>query len=655
MVSYSDGMPSKNPGMLKLSRFVSVTFQDGFRGFAVPDIQRDFQWNYLQVRSLAASVIAGNPIGSILLAESITVPDGARVVARRLDGGSKLAPGARYVLDGQQRLLSLFAVFRPILQKKHDGTDSEEARIYAWVERQEALQGLWYLDFRKYVRAVVAKCSRGPSPEHVREVTSNAQLIEDCLAREASLGLSRENSKWLLNGPASNDNWPANNRAKRPTGTNIPLWLLLRATQREADGLGKWRDELKKKFRRQHAGHEEGVDAAFEQIFEPQRVADFQIPLAVVPPVSAARAALIFRRLNSQGSALDGTDLVLSQLSMHDLTLRRKIRKFREDLRHAARGTLLGPMRGLREADVLETCFSIRQVVTGMDQSAPWPRRMETRLAIAASAQGAKELHEAFSRLAHHDQEPLKAAAEILRACGVLDRSHWPVTNVCIAILVCTSLHSVPRSSMEWGNLKTKLVRWWWAQGLQCAGSRESPSVQKLVLDLGGRLRDDRWDDVIVASRFSECEPPIDLKAPRRGPALGGGVLARLVECLLLRRLRHDFVRGDVPDLNEVELDLHHIFPIKWASDQGLGNVDVLANLALVAKVTNRDHIRAKGPKQFADELCKGGRSRDAFESILLEHGINPMFYLSEDYHAFLKDRVEWFDKALVNIANGKG
>lgn len=75
---------------------------------ALPDIQRPFVWSNAKVRDLFDSMYRGFPVGYFLFWENVT--GGA---TKQIGVGSKQHAIARLlIVDGQQRLTSLFAVFR---------------------------------------------------------------------------------------------------------------------------------------------------------------------------------------------------------------------------------------------------------------------------------------------------------------------------------------------------------------------------------------------------------------------------------------------------------------------------------------------------------------------------------------------------------------
>lgn len=87
---------------------VGVLINDIGRGrIALPDIQRPFVWKNVLVRDLFDSMYRGYPIGYLLLWEN-----GAAETQRAIGVSEKQDAPGLVIVDGQQRLTSLYAVFR---------------------------------------------------------------------------------------------------------------------------------------------------------------------------------------------------------------------------------------------------------------------------------------------------------------------------------------------------------------------------------------------------------------------------------------------------------------------------------------------------------------------------------------------------------------
>src|ERR1017187_4405537 len=88
---------------------------------ALPDLQRPFVWEDTKVRDLLDSLFLGFPVGTLVLWHTSSDKDARALAAER--------PGLRattLVIDGQQRLTSLYAVMRGV---EVVGKDGETRRI----------------------------------------------------------------------------------------------------------------------------------------------------------------------------------------------------------------------------------------------------------------------------------------------------------------------------------------------------------------------------------------------------------------------------------------------------------------------------------------------------------------------------------------------
>jgi uncharacterized protein with ParB-like and HNH nuclease domain len=75
----------------------------------LPDIQRPFVWKNVKVRDLFDSMYRGYPVGYLLFWET-----GVNSGARKIGADDKQLAPNRVIVDGQQRLTSLYAVIKGI-------------------------------------------------------------------------------------------------------------------------------------------------------------------------------------------------------------------------------------------------------------------------------------------------------------------------------------------------------------------------------------------------------------------------------------------------------------------------------------------------------------------------------------------------------------
>lgn len=93
----------------------------GLGEIGLPDIQRPFVWGTAKVRDLFDSMYRGYPVGHLLFWES-----GAEEGAKQIGVDAKQLVPKLLIVDGQQRLTSLYAVMR---QREVIGTDYSPHRI----------------------------------------------------------------------------------------------------------------------------------------------------------------------------------------------------------------------------------------------------------------------------------------------------------------------------------------------------------------------------------------------------------------------------------------------------------------------------------------------------------------------------------------------
>lgn len=92
--------------------------------YALPEFQRGYVWNRDQVKKLMMSLYRGYPIGGLLIWVTTTDPTITR-------GDGQLTPGVvNLILDGQQRITSLYGVIRGHAPKFFDGNANSFTGLY---------------------------------------------------------------------------------------------------------------------------------------------------------------------------------------------------------------------------------------------------------------------------------------------------------------------------------------------------------------------------------------------------------------------------------------------------------------------------------------------------------------------------------------------
>lgn len=98
--------------------------------YALPVFQRGYVWNRDQVRKLMYSLYRGYPIGELLVWNTATDPEMAR------SDGTLTAGNVNLILDGQQRVTSLYGIFRGKPPAFFEGNAAAFTNLYFNVETE---------------------------------------------------------------------------------------------------------------------------------------------------------------------------------------------------------------------------------------------------------------------------------------------------------------------------------------------------------------------------------------------------------------------------------------------------------------------------------------------------------------------------------------
>ena len=119
-------MPFESPDYL-----LSDLMKDVGNGLIqLPDFQREWKWDDYRIASLLASISVGHPVGVLMMLE--VGSDGLNFAAKPLAGAEEGASAVpeRLLLDGQQRMTSLFQVLAS--GRAVQTTDGRKKRLTRW-------------------------------------------------------------------------------------------------------------------------------------------------------------------------------------------------------------------------------------------------------------------------------------------------------------------------------------------------------------------------------------------------------------------------------------------------------------------------------------------------------------------------------------------
>lgn len=103
----------------------------------IPQFQRDFVWSIQKSAGLIDSIVKGYPIGTFIFWRTKERLRAVKNIGKQALPEPEKGEFVDYVLDGQQRLTSLFASLRGVLLKREGNREDDFSQIFIDLEAQE--------------------------------------------------------------------------------------------------------------------------------------------------------------------------------------------------------------------------------------------------------------------------------------------------------------------------------------------------------------------------------------------------------------------------------------------------------------------------------------------------------------------------------------
>lgn len=544
----------------------------------LPDFQRGWVWDDEHVRSLLASISLGYPIGAVMMLRG--GGESVRFKQRPLEGAPASAHGTaeRLILDGQQRLTSLFqslSLDRPVRTR-----DLRRREIERWC----------YIDMR---RALDAHADREeavvslPADRLVKHF--GRDVVEDYSSREREY----EAMIFPLAKVFDPDDWMVGFQE---------YW-----------GFDKEKIQFWNRFNRE-------VVKRFEQYHVPV------IELARDTPKEAV--CQVFEKVNTGGVTLTVFELLTATFAADDFGLRPDWLERRRRLRSQA------ILAGVANTDFLQavTLLATRQrrmsaLREGVEEErAPGvgcKRSDMLRLQLNDYRAWADPLMDGFTQ-----------AARFLHSQDLYDSRFLPYGSQLIplaAILTVLGRDWEPHQARE------KLARWYWCGvlGELYGGSTETRFARDL-LEVVAWIRDDGPEPGTVFD--AEFAPARLLTLRTRNSAAYKGVYSLLLREGARDWMTGE--QSTIQSYFDESIDIHHIFPQKWCLEHEIEpkRCDSIINKTPLTARTNRS-IGGRAPSEYLDRMTRDGVPQEVLDVYLRSHLIDPEGLWSNDFESSFEAR----------------
>ncbi|MCV3290217.1 DUF262 domain-containing protein [Aeromonas media] len=566
----------------------------------LPDFQRGWVWDDSHVRSLLVSVARSFPVGAVMLLDT-----GGEVrfqvrPIENVDFPSGIPEPEKLILDGQQRLTSLTQVLA--LSKPVKTFDEKGKRIdrYYYIDIRQALEAEQLED------AIIAV-------EQSRQLKTN-------FGRDVALDLSTpqlecEQLYFPCNQILNSDAWEESLQEYAPQHFGTYM-----------------------QFRKQ-------VLNAFRS---------YQLPVIALGKTTSKEAVcLVFEKVNTGGVPLSVFELITATFAADNFNLRddwygselRKVPGRRSRLLKEPLLKSIEPTDFLQAVSLLNS-YERRQA----DIAAGKVGKSAAAVSAKRSALLSLKLAE-YERWADTVEQGFKRAAQFLRKECFFTVRDLPYRTQIVPLAAVLAM--LEERWLE-PRIHDKLSQWFWCGvfGELYGGAVETRianDLEDVLAWIGGK---DEAPRTVYEAAF-QANRLLTLRTRQSAAYKGLSVLVQ-------REGARDFfwkARIQELDLEEIALDIHHIFPKAWCDAKGIKPAiyNSVINKTAISYKANR-MIGGKAPSSYLKSVQDHAQvqmGNDAMNAILESHFIAPQSMREDDFEQFFALRQQSL-LAIVAQAMGK-
>ena len=555
----------------------------------LPDFQRGWVWDDDHVRSLLASISLGYPIGTVMMLKA--GGEGLRFKQRPIEGAPTPAhqEADRLVLDGQQRLTSLFQSLRldrPVLTR-----DQRKRPIERW----------YYIDMK---RALSPTADR---EEAVVSLPADRQIKRfgrDVVADYSTPEREYEAMMFPLSKVFDWDEW--------------------------MEGFQEFWDFDKEKTRFWNTFNRRIV-RSFDQ---------YQVPVIELGRDTPKEAVCqVFEKVNTGGVTLTVFELLTATFAADDFQLRPDWEE-RERTIHAQ-----SILAGVSNTDFLQ---AVTLLATRERRHAALRMGVAENQAPGIGCKRADLLRlelDEYQRWADSLVKGFKNAARFLHSQHLYDAGFLPYGSQLIplaAILTVLGRDWEPHAATE------KLARWYWCGvfGELYGGGNETRFARDLPEVLSW-IRDDGPEPTTIYD--AEFAPARLLTLRTRNSAAYKGLYALLLRRGACDWMTGE--ESSVQSYFDESIDIHHIFPQKWCGEHGIepARCDSIVNKTPLTARTNRS-IGGRAPSEYLEQISAGDVPREKLDGYMRSHLIDPAHLWADDFDQFFEARQSTLLEAIRTV-----
>ena len=584
-------MPFESPDYLLSDLMKSV----GDGKIQLPDFQREWKWDDDRIASLLASISVGHPVGVLMMLEvgGSDVNFAAKPLAGA--GNGTIVGPERLLLDGQQRMTSLFQALAS--GRAVQTSDGRKKRLNRWY----------------YINIDEALANPSDREEAIRSVPED-RIVRKNFGRSIDLDLS------TLDAECNAEMFPLS-RVFDSASTNE--WMMHYI---QLDGTG-----MPERVQRWNRFQQEVL----------VNFTSYLVPVIVLTKGTPKEAVCtVFEKVNTGGVPLNVFELLTATFAAENFRLKDDWQMRQNRLRQRKVNSTLESSDFLQAVCLLAT-RARKLAWSGPDTDAPGiscKRKDILRLTLDEYRLRADAATEGFDW-----------AATFLAQEGIFTAADVPYRTQLVPL---AALHAALGKHIENHGTMKRIRQWYWSGvlGELYSGAVETRFARDLEQTIEWIESDGPTPGTVAAASFNSSR----LHTLRtRNSAAYKGLYALLMRNGCLDWQKHQAM--SLASFFDYRVDIHHIFPQAWCKKNDVDDArrESIVNKTAISFDTNRS-IGGRAPSDYVPTLEKKARISPAqLDDILATHAIDAEALRSDDFDRFFESRKNQL-LAIISKAMGK-
>ncbi len=564
----------------------------------LPDFQRGWVWDDGRIKALVASIMKSYPVGALMFLEF--GGDTVRFKRRLFTGATKDATPDYLVLDGQQRLTSIYNAMychTPVPTRTDKGQEIE--RYY-------------YHDIEKCLDDDV------DTVDAILSVPSD-RMVKSNFGRDVDLDLTSHEKEY------EKQMFPLN------IVFDTAAWVAWTNGCRQYHGYGN------------------------SEVM--QRIDDFtskvltQIQLYKVPVISLDKetpkeaVCQVFENVNTGGVSLTVFELVTASFAADDFALR-------EDWEGDFKAGIIGRRGRMVKASKLLSGVTSTDFLQSLTLVSRYWRLLSEDDGRAVSCKKkdvlSLELGD-YKKYADLVEQGFVQSAQFLGEQRIFSTRDIPYSTHLVPM---SALFAILGKRAQDSVVRKKLGRWYWCGvlGEMYGGANETRYASDVTGFTAWVDDDERVPDTVDRANFY---PTRLLTLQTRQSAAYKGIMA-----LVLKQGAVDFMSGmpmDFTFYNDNPVDIHHIFPQDYCRKQNYPRRrwNSVVNKTPISARTNRV-VKGAAPSSYAAKIIHDGHvSSDDFDRYMASHVVDVDLLRADDFNRYFVERAKGLIR-LISDTMGK-